>query len=128
MRVALVSHLIEKSNVSVLKLCISFWEISCKDVTYAETISSDLVCISRSDTLEGRSDLALSHSGFVGRIKKSVCRKDKVSLLSDYNALCHRNSCLLRDILALTLECDRIKDHTISNDIPGSFSEDTGRY
>ena len=125
MRVALVSHLIEKSNVSVLKLCISFWEISCKDVTYAETISSDLVCVSRSDTLEGRSDLALSHSRFVGRIKKSVCRKDKVSLLSDYNALSHRNACFLRDILALALESDRVKDHAVSDDILRSLSEDS---
>ena len=92
MRVALEAHLLEKSDMSVLKLGVSFREICCEDVAYAKSVTADLVCISRTDAFECGSDLSLAHGCFVGSIKKSVGRKDQVGLLGDHDALSYRNA------------------------------------
>ena len=50
--ITLVAHLVEERDVSVLELCIPVCEIRRKDVSYAKTMTADLVCVSRADTLE----------------------------------------------------------------------------
>ena len=111
--------------MTVLELCISVGKVWCEDVTYAETVTADLVCVSRADTLESRTDLALAHCRLVCCVEESVGRKDEMCLLCDHDTLSHRNSCLFSDVVAFALECDRVENHTVTYDVLSIFSEDS---
>ena len=111
--------------MTVLEFCISIGKVWSEDVAYAETMTADLVCVSRADTLEGRTDLALAHCSLVCCIEESVGRKDEMCLLRDHDSLCYRNACLFGDVVAFALECDRVENHTVTHDVLSIFSEDS---
>ena len=89
-----------------------------------ESVTADLVCIGRADTLKGRTDLALSGGSLVSGIEKSVGRKDKMSLLG-YHQFLLRIDIHLGYIAALLLESNRIENDTATDDIDGTFAENT---
>ena len=124
MRIALETHLVKKGDMSVLKLGVSFWEICGENISYAKPVTSYLVCVSRSNTLEGRSDLTLAHCRLVGCIKKSVGRKDQVGFLCDDDTLSYRNACLCSDVGAFAHESDRVEHDAVTYDVLCVFSED----
>ena len=111
--------------MSCLQPCISVGEVRREDVTYAEAVSADLVSISRADTLEGRTDLALAHCSFVCCVEEPVGREDEVCLLCDHDTLSHRNSCLCRNVIAFSLESDRVEDHAVADNVLRIISEDS---
>ena len=123
--VAFVAHLVEEGDVAALELGISVCKVRSEYVAYTEAVTADLVCIGRSDTLEGGTDLSLAHGCFVGSIEESVGREDEVRLLSDYDALGYRDAGLSFDILAFAPECDSVKYDTVSYDILCVLSEDS---
>ena len=125
MRIALISHLIEDGDVPVLELCISLGEVRREDVTNTESVTADLVRVCRTDSLEGRTDLALAHCRFVCCVEETVCRENEVGLLRDDDSLVYRNSCLRGDVVAFALECDWIENDSITHDIHGILSEDS---
>ena len=111
--------------MAVLEFCISVCEVLGKDIAYAEAVTACLVGISRSDTLEGRTDLAFAHCSFIGCIEKSVGREDEVCLLCYDDALGYRDTCLFCDIVTFALECDRVEYNTVTYDVLCVFSEDS---
>ena len=108
-----------------LELCKSLCKVSCKDISYTKTITAYLVSVCRTDTLECRTDLALTHCSLVGCIEKSVSRQDEMCLLCNHDSLIYRNACLCSDVVAFTLEGDRVKNYSVSYDVCGILSEDT---
>ena len=58
-----------------------------QDITYAQTISRDLVCISRTNALTGSTYLILTLLCLIGSIQHTVGRHDEMSLLGDVQAL-----------------------------------------
>ena len=110
--------------MSVLEFLESCLEIRSEDVAYTETVTADLVGIGRSDTFQCGADLALSGSCFVCRIQKPVCRQDKVSLLGNVQFGLGVDA-HLADVAALLAECDRVKNHTVSDDVRGTLPENT---
>ena len=61
-----------------------------KYITYTDTVTADFIRISRADTFSGSSYFGIPLGSFVSGVEDTVCRKNKMSFLSDVQTFFQR--------------------------------------
>ena len=52
-----------------------------KDISNTNTVTTNFICICRTNTLTGSSYFGIPFGSFIGSVKDTMCRKNQVSLL-----------------------------------------------
>ena len=115
----------QNSFMSCFCRSIFFIEIV-QQVAYAQTVTADLVRISRADTLTGRTDFARTFRSLVSSIQYTVSRQDQMSFLRDtqlFGQVVSAGS----ECLRFLLEQQRIQYDTVTDNVYLASLENTGR-
>ena len=97
-----------------------------ENISHAQTVTADFVCIGRTDTFTRRTDFGFAFGGLVGLVQQSVGRQNKVRFLRYIQPLLQLvtgGSQLLR----LFAEQDRVQHYAVTDQVDLATLEDTGR-
>ena len=87
-----------------------------QDITYTQTVTANLIGISRTDTFTRRAYFSITFRSFVSGVQYAVGRQDEMRFLRNMQARFQvMTGCF--QCFSLCLEESRIKHHAITNDI-----------
>ena len=97
-----------------------------QNIAHTQTVTADLVGVSRTDTLARSANLGFPFCRLVGFVQQAVGRQDQVRFLGYIETLRQRVS-RLRQFFRLFHKQQRVKHHTIADDVHLAPLEDTRR-